>query len=216
MYQRRMAARRKQTPIQKLQEEYQQQIQALGQERETAYSAYRAETDPVRSEYQKLLEDFNKASTQYSSQAAKYAEGLASYQKELADYPAFVRKTVPYYTKRGGFFGTGRKVAYVSATGQSLESYLTARGGALVSGGGGSGGTAVYQIPNPAPKPTFGMEKPVAPTEPKVPEIAEFETEPYTQRAGQIKTRYEREIGERRAGRTAAVSRRRARPLLRG
>lgn len=221
MYQRRMAARRGQTPIQKLQEQYQQQIQALGQERETAYSAYRAETDPVRSEYEKRLQEFSKASTQYSSQAAEYAKGLAAYQKELADYPAFVENKVNYYTEIGGGWlgktlGTGPKIRYVSGTRQLVDKYLAERGGAMIGGFGGKTGTVKYSMPNPEEKPKFEMQKPVTPVEPEAPEIAEFETEPYTRRAGQLKTRYEREIGERRAGRAAAVSRRRARPLLGG
>lgn len=216
MFQRRMAARRKTTPIERLQQQYQKEIESLGQQREKAYSAYRAGVDPVMADYEARLQEFAKLSTEYTGQAEEYAKGLAAYQKELADYPAFVDRSVGYYTKRGGFFGTGKKVAYVSGTGQTLDSFLAGQGGALVSGGGGSGGTAVYRIPNPAEKPKFGMEQPVAPTAPTKPEIEEFDVEPYTQKSKQLQKRYEREIGERKAGRMAAVSRRRARPLLGG
>jgi hypothetical protein len=54
----------------------------------------------------------------------------------------------------------------------------------------------------------------VAPAAPTAPQLPEFDQEKFEQQRAQLQTSYQREVGERKGARLAAVSRRTSRPLL--
>lgn len=66
------------------------------------------------------------------------------------------------------------------------------------------------------PIPQFTAVMPKAPEAPKAPTIAAFNEQPFEQKKKTLQEEYSRELGERRAGRMSAATRRTARPLLQG
>jgi hypothetical protein len=64
--------------------------------------------------------------------------------------------------------------------------------------------------------PKFTEPAPTAPTAPEMPELAGFDDTKFQTRRGELETTFKREVGERKAARLGAVSRRTARPMLQG
>lgn len=79
-----------------------------------------------------------------------------------------------------------------------------------------SGAPALGSVTMPG---AFTEPMPTAPEAPRMPtqeEMPQFAEEPFQQRRVELETQLQREIGERRAARMSAVSRRGARPLMQG
>jgi hypothetical protein len=83
---------------------------------------------------------------------------------------------------------------------------------------GAFGGTNKYWEPyeEPRPVPTFEQVAPVAPAIPEAPKIGEFETAGFEQKRKQLQSDLQRELGERRGARMAAVQRRPRGGLMQG
>ena len=105
------------------------------------------------------------------------------------DYEFVQTSTVPVYGERGSF-----------AAGYFRKKGAPAFGSVTMPG-------------------AFTEAAPAAPEAPRMPtqeEMPQFSEEPFQQRRTELETRLQREVGERRAARLSAVSRRGARPLMQG
>lgn len=235
MFQRRMAARRGMTPIEQLSKQYQAQLGQVTQERERAFKKYQEETAPIIGAYESAQEKYGTEYKKYLEDVSKYSTSLADYEKLLQEYqkspytktkvgsgPVGTKRTQegevymvfkPTGSDRAGYVPRGKvkQVSQLEKTpfeyfdkGAESQDYFAVEGG------------DVYQYKGIARPAKFEMAAPVSPTAPTKPDIPEFEVEPYRQKIQQAEETYKREVGERKAGRLAAVSRRRARPLLGG
>lgn len=64
--------------------------------------------------------------------------------------------------------------------------------------------------------PKFTAQRPEIPAVPQAPKLAKFDDTQFEKRKAVLQEEYSREVGERRAGRMSAASRKSARPLLQG
>jgi len=68
----------------------------------------------------------------------------------------------------------------------------------------------------PKPIPTFTEKAPALPTAPVAPNIEKFDEGEFGAKRTAAESTFKREVGERRAARLGAVSRKMTRPMLRG
>jgi hypothetical protein len=123
---------------------------------------------------------------------AAYNERLKAYESELAAV-----KASPTVTKTGYYQQKEPRFGLFGLAGYETKTYS-------------------YEYEEPKPLPTFTEKKPTAPEAPTAPTIAAFDTSAFeTERKG-LEAGLQRELGERRAARLAAVSRRGSRPMLQG
>jgi len=190
--QRRLVARRT-SNIDRLAKQFGQQFEALTGEQAKAFSAYQAQTAATMAPYESALKTYQSNMATYDAQAAAYASRLKAYQDQLAEIAA--NPTVKKIEV------IEEKVPRFSVLGKNLGSYIKRT-------------EVEVDEPRPLP-PAFSEAAPVAPTAPVRPEIAAFSTEPFQARRKGLEEGLQRELGERRSARLAAVSRR-SRSMLSG
>jgi hypothetical protein len=223
MYQKKVAARRSTSDITRLAQQYQQEIAAVTGEQEAQYGKYSSEA----AEKQKIFDEQKKA---YDERYGSYLGGVEQYKKQSTDYQksmegylarqaASVERPVQAYGPRGG-------TNYFNINGQQVNTLELEKNPrkygyeyAISPYESGRRGTGVWTL-----KPLFEETAPVAPTKleaftekaPEIPALPEFDSTQFeAKRAGAEQT-FKREVGERRAARLGAVSRKATRPLLGG
>jgi hypothetical protein len=223
MYQKKIAARRSTSDITRLAQQYQQEIAGVTGEYETQYGKYSSEA----AEKQKIFEEQKKAYDErygsYLGSAEQYKKQSTDYQKAMEGYLARQEATreqlVQAIGERGG-------INYFNINGQMVDTISVQRDPrkygyeyAISPYEAGRRGTGVWTL-----KPLFQETAPVAPkkleafTE-KAPEIAalpEFDSTEFETKKAAVEQTFKREVGERRAARLGAVSRKATRPLLGG
>lgn len=192
-FRQRALARRRSSDLDRLASEYKKQVDQVTGQYEQAFGQYQAKTAETMKPFEEQVANYkNVEMPNYEAAKAKYQAQLDAYNKQLADIQAnpTVTATGTYQEKvpRWGLFG--------------LAGYTTE--------------TRTYQYEQPKPVPTFTEKAPEAPVAPTAPQIDQFDSSQFDQQRGQLESTYNREVGERKAGRMAAVSRRASRPLLQG
>ena len=187
------AVRRRTANIERLSTDFQKQVQQLTGEQAKAFSAYQAQTAATMAPYESALKTYQSNMATYDAQAAAYASRLKAYQDQLAEIAA--NPTVKKIEV------IEEKVPRAKVFGKDLGSYIR---------------RTEVEVEEPRPLPAaFTEAAPVAPTAPVRPEIAAFSTEPFQARRKGLEEGLQRELGERRSARLAAVSRR-SRSMLSG
>lgn len=187
------ALRRKTGGIDRLATQFRKDIEALTGRQESSLAAYQAGVREQLKPFEAAKATYETMTfPAYEAQMAAYNARLKTYENELAAVKASptVTKTgiIEEKVPRWGLFG--------------LAGYETKR--------------TPYTYEEPKPLPTFTEKKPTAPEAPTAPTIAAFDTSQFeTERKG-LEAGLQRELGERRAARLAAVSRRGSRPMLQG
>lgn len=191
--QMRMLQRRRTTDVDRLAQQYRKNVEALTGEYQASFGQYQQRVAEQMRPFEEQMEKF-KAADMPAYEAAK-----AQYQQELDAYNAKLEalKADPTVTKIGKY---KEKVPRWGLFG--LAGYETK--------------TRTYKYEEPKPVPTFNAKMPEAPTAPTAPTIEKFDSSQFEQRRTQLQSELQRELGERRAGRMSAVSRRAARPLMQG
>jgi hypothetical protein len=211
------ALRRKTGGIDRLSTQFRKDIESLTGREASALAQYQAGVTEKLKPFEAAKATYETVSfPAYEAQAAAYKAKLDQYLADVASYQSnpveFERKLIntqmagrygPVYTFEGGIRGS--------------QEFLENQGYEV----------AVQQAPRMAPtgtlkkfksaptKPELG-EMPKAPEAPTAPTIAAFDTSAFeTERKG-LESGLQRELGERRAARLAAVSRRGSRPMLQG
>jgi hypothetical protein len=231
MYQKKVAARRSTSDITRLAQQYQQEIAAVTGEQETAYGQYEKDVVSKMAPYESAVSEYQKKYATYEGEASSYRTQLADYQRRLEDF----QRAGPTYTtlpvnriKIGEQMidvGTNVPIFRYEIEGQSYTNmseikskYETVMGWIDVPTRRGSTRVpaldAVKKL-NPAPTPFTGTA-PTAPTAPVKPVVGEFNPEPFKEKQVMAEQTFKREVGERRAARLGAVSRKATRPLLGG
>ncbi len=189
---RRLVARRT-SSIDRLAKQFGQQFEALTGEQAKAFSAYQAQTAATMAPYESALKTYQSNMATYDAQAASYASRLKAYQDQLAEIAA--NPTVKKIEV------IEEKVPRFSVLGKNMGSYIK---------------RTEVEVEEPRPLPAaFTEAAPMAPEAPTRPQIAAFSTEPFQARRKGLEEGLQRELGERRSARLAAVSRR-SRSMLSG
>ena len=188
----RMRLARKTSSIDQLSKQFRQQVAALTGEQEKAFTTYQAGVTEKMAPFESALKTYQTVQyPAYEAASAAYKGRLKAYEAQLAEIRANPTTTMTgYYTEkvpRWGLFG--------------LAGYET--------------NVIPYQYEEPKPLPTFTEAAPKAPAAPARPEIAAFSDEPFQARRAVLEQGLQRELGERRSARLAAVSRR-SRNMLSG
>ena len=231
MYQKKMALRRGTSDIGRLAQQYQQEIAAVTGQQETAYGQYEKDVASKMAPYESAVSEYQKKYAIYEGEASSYRKQLTDYQAKLQAFekagPTYT--TIPVNRVKIGEqmldVGTNVPIFRYEIEGRSYTSlsqieskYEPVMGWIDVPTRQGSRKIpeidAVRKL-NPAPTPFTGTA-PKAPTSPTKPIIEEFNPEPFKEKQVMAEQTFKREVGERRAARLGAVSRKATRPLLGG
>lgn len=206
--QKRLA--RKTSSITRLTDEYKRQVNAITGEYEKSFADYTAKQKEVMDPYSSLV-------AQYQQQYKGYEESLAGYRQRLADYtnrledinknPLEVIPTDQYKVSRLIRFGTSINMGGKSySIGDGSQASDLPEGYTFEN-------NVLYKKREPG---TFTEKAPAAPTAPEAPTIQEFDTSKFEAQRAELGAGLKRELGERRAAKLGAVSRKQVRPMLQG
>lgn len=201
-FQKKRLERRKSSDIGNLMAQYQQQIGAITGEYETSFSDYskkRAET----------MAPYESATEQYKKEFAAYQESASAYKKKLSDYSALLEDINKNPLEN---LGTPQTRAY-GRGGRQLNINGSWYSPSQIPEGYTYEGGTLYKKREAG---TFTEKAPTAPTAPVAPTIEEFDTKPFEEKKAAVEQTFKREVGERKAAKMGAVSRKGTRPLLSG
>jgi hypothetical protein len=213
--QMRSLQRRKSSDIDRLAQQYQKDITALAGEYEQSFTGFQTERE-------KQMEPYNLAAEKYSTEVLpNYERDLKDFQKKLSDYEKLLVETEknPYEDKKiqGMYRGSFQKKASSAdpyewgyVIDDKFYGFKNLPKGYVEEREGGNFALKQKSVPK------FTEKAPEAPTAPEMPEFAEFDETSFQTRRGELETGFKREVGERKAARLSAVSRKTARPLLQG
>jgi len=185
-FKQRQLARRSTSDIERLAKQYQSSVDALTGEYQTAFTGYQAGV----AEKMKPFE----------AQMATYKESLL---------PTYEAQKVAYQTKLDDYNKVLAELEKNPVT-ERTERVVT---GTTWYGKKEYGNVTVY---DPKPIPKFTETAPVLPAVPMAPEIEQFNEGEFGTKRAAAESTFKRKVGERRAARVGAVSRKMTRPMLRG
>ena len=213
--QMRSMQRRRSSDIDRLAQQYQKDIAALAGDYEQSFMGTQAERE-------KQMQPYNLAAEQYRMEAMPaYERQLQDFQKRIGDYQGslaeieknpFEAQKIPGSFRYQNIKKAGSADPYewgyvIDGTWRSARALPE---GYVEEKEGGSFALKKKAIP------TFTEKAPTAPTAPEMPELAGFDETKFQTRRGELESTFKREVGERKAARLGAVSRRSARPMLQG
>jgi len=192
-FKQRQIARRSTSDIDRLAKQYKANIDALTGQYQTAFTGYQAGVAEKMRPFEEQM------ATYKESLLPAYETQKAAYQKKLDEYTA----TLAELEKNPVIERTAKRQipnpAYdpMGAPGpQFLEETYT------------------EYIPRGIPK--FTEKAPALPTAPVAPEVEKFDEGEFGTKRAAAESEFKREVGERKAARRGAVSRKITRPMLRG
>jgi len=185
-FKQRALARRRSSDLDRLASEYKKQVDQVTGQYEQAFGQYQAKTAETMKPFEDQVANYKNV------EMPNYEAAKAKYQAQLDAYNAQLEalKNDP---------GTPREETVVTGT----TWYGAKKYGTIT----------VY---DPKPVPTFNEKMPEAPATPTPPTVEQFDSTDFDQQRGALESTFKREVGERKAGRLAAVSRRASRPMLQG
>jgi hypothetical protein len=190
-FKQRQIARRSTSDIERLSKQYKSSIDALTGEYQTAFTGYQAGVAAKMKPFEAQMAQYKE------SLLPTYEAQKATYQKSLDDYNAVLADL--------------EKNPVIARTGtQEVRSKNPFK--ALV----GKKDTISFEYFEPKEIPKFKETAPVAPEIPTAPTIEEFDSSQFVAKKTEAESTLKREIGERRAAKLGAVSRKMVRPMLRG
>lgn len=185
-FKQRQLARRSTSDIERLAKQYQSNIEALTGEYQTAFTGYQAGVAEKMKPFEAQM------ATYKESLLPTYEAQKAAYQKQLDDYNAVLAEI----EKNPVTARTERVVT--GATWYGKKKY---------------GDITVYE---PREIPKFTETAPALPAVPVAPEIEKFDEGEFGTKRAAAESTFKREVGERRAAKIGAVSRKMTRPLIAG
>jgi hypothetical protein len=234
----RQLARRGTSDIERLAQQYQSNVKAIAGEYQTAFTGYQAAAaekmkpfEEASLKYGKDLADYTaNVATPYKSALEAYQKNSEKYLTETGEISSGARdkeaKLQQYTYKKGGqtiqgyrFTDpfTGSAIEYSQDLLKNPKKYGFSS--VLTPVESGKRGTNIYTFrPLPTSAEPVTPEKPAefAGVKPELPDIGEFDEKQFGARNAEAETVFKREVGERRAAKIGAVSRKMNRPLLAG
>lgn len=211
-YQKRMMVRRT-SDLTRLAEQYKQNIEAMTGQYETEFANYQKQRDELMAPYEAAVKKYKEVDMpNYESAAAAYRQRLDEFNQKLSEYEANPEERTAVFKIVGG-----------SPAAWQVRNLQTGKVGQLPAGalddlmaqGLQNEDGTLYRVVKKS-MPTFNEKAPAAPSAPQAPEIAGFDSAKFEQAKAQLQTDYQRETGERKDARLAAVGRKASRPLLQG
>ena len=192
-FKQRQIARRSTSDIDRLAKQYKSAVDQLTGEYQTAFTGYQAGVAEKMKPFEAELATYKESLLPtYEAQKTSYQKNLEDYNKLLADLEANPVTEATGYKQvkkpRYGLFG--------------LAGYNTVNE------------PFTYYIPKEIPK--FTETAPTPPATPMAPTVEAFDSGEFAAKKEEVESRFKRELGERRAAKIGAVSRRMTRPLLQG
>jgi hypothetical protein len=192
-FKQRQIARRSTSDIDRLAKQYKSAVDQITGEYQTAFTGYQTGVAEKMKPFEAELATYKESSLPaYEAQKASYLKNLEDYNKLLADLEANPVTEATGYKQvkkpRYGLFG--------------LAGYET------------KSEPFTYYIPREIPK--FTETAPTPPATPMAPTVEPFESGQFAAKKEEVEGTFKRELGERRAAKLGAVSRRATRPLLTG
>jgi len=210
--QMRMLQRRRMSDTDRLAQQYKRNVEALTGEYESAFGQFQQKRNeamaPFEAEFAKYKTE---AFPAYEQQMAGYKQRLDEFQKQLQFVEANPKERFDF--RNNNFVSAAGEALPISNPATTTSGQLEAMGYEPIIEWRGRYGYLVG-VNRERQVPTFTEKAPEAPKAPAAPQAAEFDDAPFEQRRAALETDFKREVGERRAGRMSAVSRRSARPML--
>lgn len=192
-FKQRQLARRSTSDIDRLAKQYKSAVDQITGEYTTAFTGYQANVAEKMKPFEAELATYKESLLPtYEAQKASYLKNLEDYNKLLADIEAnpVIEATGIKQVKKPRFNLFG------------IAGYET------------KSEPFTYYIPKEIPK--FTQTAPTPPAIPMAPTVEPFESGQFAAKKEEVEGTFKRELGERRAAKLGAVSRRVTRPLLQG
>lgn len=216
---------RRMTDIDRLAQQYTRSINELTGQYEASFGDYQKQVAQQMAPFEEASARYKtEVLPTYERQAADYRARLGQYQSQLEDIQKNPSEMVDAPSRQ-----VGRQGRFYTIDGREynernlpenyfIEAVVTGKADIKNRSGKVTGQRDITEdrLFRTKTLPGFTEKAPMAPTAPTAPEVAGFDTSQFEQRRGQLQEEYGREVGERRAGRLAAVSRRSRRPMLQG
>lgn len=205
-FQKKMAARRGTSSIDKLSRQYQEQIKNITGEYETSFADYTKKRAETMAPFESATEQYKKDYATYETNVSGYKGRLSEFQKKLEEVTANPLKVTPFsYVEKPGSGGSTKLIS-IPGVGNfegiaGLPSNYTLD----------SATNTLYEKRSAG---SFTEKAPTAPERPVAPEIPEFDAKPFEEKKALTEQEFKRETSERKAARLGAVSRKERRPLL--
>lgn len=192
-FKQRQIARRSTSDIDRLAKQYKSAVDQLTGEYQTAFTGYQAGVAEKMKPFEAELATYKESLLPtYEAQKTSYQKNLEDYNKLLADIEANpVTEATGIRQVKKARFGLGG----LAGTETKSEPFT-------------------YYIPREIPK--FTETAPTPPATPMAPTVEAFDSGEFAAKKEEVEGRFKRELGERRAAKIGAVSRRMTRPLLQG
>lgn len=192
-FKQRQILRRNLSDIDRLASQYKKNVEAMTGEYQNAFSTYQAGVSEKMKPFEEQITQYTKTvMPEYEAAAAAYKTKLDEYNAQLEEInknPVIPRTgTMTWKEPRFGLFG--------------LLGYTTK--------------SKQFEYYEPKPIPTFTEKMPDMPNAPTAPSIESFDSTAFDQKREQVQSEFSRELGERKAAKMGAVSRRASRPMLQG
>jgi hypothetical protein len=237
-FKQRQIARRSTSDIERLAQQYQSNVNAIAGEYQTAFTGYQADAAAKMKPFEEASLKYGKDLADYTANvAAPYKSALEAYQKNSEKYLTETgeifsgardkqAKLQQYTYKKGGqtiqgyrFTDpfTGSAIEYSEDLLKNPKKYGFSS--VLTPMESGRRGTNIYTFrPLPTSEEPVTPEKPAdfAGVQPEAPDIGEFDAGEFGTKRAAAESTFKREVGERRAAKLGAVSRKMTRPMLRG
>jgi hypothetical protein len=195
-FKQRQLARRSTSDIDRLAKQYKANVDALTGEYQTAFTGYQAGVAEKMKPFEAQMKTYKESLLPtYEAQKTLYKQKLDDYNKVLADL-----ETNPTIAK------TGTEIVYeatpVSDPHAMSPSFMPVE--------------RSYTYYEQRPIPKFEGAAPAAPELPTAPTIEGFDSSQFAAKKTEAESTFKREVGERKAAKLGAVSRKMVRPMLRG
>lgn len=217
LYQKRTKVRRM-SDIERLAREYSKNVQAMTGQYEQSYADYQKQVAEKMAPYEAEVKRYqSELMPNYESQVSGYRQRLSEYQTKLEDItkrPYDYLSPAPRTETTEGYGDDWRRntSAYFPSLGKRLKPIDLVNMGYEVSQDRYGGGFGEVRKRRALEK--FTEASPTAPSVPVRPVVQEFDASKFAASKEETEKTFKREVGERKAARLGAVSRRATRPML--
>lgn len=191
-------ARRRTTDLERLANQYKKNVEGLTGQYQTAFSEYERNRAELMRPYEEQVRRYREVDMPaYESAAEAYKQRLEQYNQAIADFEANPTERI----QNQRFYGGRGQTIQIDGKMYSLNNF---KGPGDVSIKYEAGKPVAYRD-RAMPRAPSGAPK--APAAPEAPQVAEFDSRQFDQRRTSLQTDYQREVGERKGARLAAVRR---------
>lgn len=203
-YQRKTAARRATSGIDRLASEFDKRMRELSGQQAESFGAYTRQVAETMAPYEQQMEQYRTTLLpEYERQVKSYKDALEKFKLDVEDIKKNPFELVPDTGINPGFEADRAEI-------DRLVRERIAKEGLQVTGQQQQLRSQERAIPK------LEQVAPVAPAIPEAPKIGEFETAGFEQKRKQLQSDLQRELGERRGAKLAAVQRRPRGGLMQG